>query len=657
MVPQPRPGHLVQFYETDRFLARAAGEFLAAGLRDGEPLVIIATEPHRRAILGELASRGFDLQQAGEMGRLLLLDAWQTLDQLMVGGSPSGERFEQVVGGALQRASAGSTRRVRAFGEMVDLLWRGGQRQAALRLEEMWNGLARERDFSLLCAYTMANFYKEDGLPGVCAQHDRVLEVEDGGGSGAAEHARALAAEIAHRREVEETLRASVAELRLAREELSDFAESAVIGLQWVDGAGKVLWANQEQLEMMGCPRDEYVGQPWSRFVVEPPAFADLIARLVQEGSLRDGELRLRAGDGTVKDVLVSANAYRRDGQVAYYRCFVRDVTDRKRAESERARLVAELQRTVHFNELFTAILGHDLRNPLNAMMTSAELALRRTGDEVVTRPLQRVLSSGKRMAAMIGQLLDFTRARQGGLPLERQVVDLHAVAEEVRAEVEAAHPGRQIQVRAEGDLRGRWDRARLAQALSNLISNAVQHGQPDAPVVVSLDGGSPHSVRAEVQNQGVIPPELLPEIFKPFRGAEQPRSGASPGLGLGLYITEQVVRAHRGDIAVASSVGAGTLFTVWLPRGGEGGAAFTARAAPAPASQPAPAPPAAELGLGSEAQVRLLVDSIHDYAIFMLDTQGHVRSWNVGAEHVLGYQREEILGKHLSVFYRPEES
>ncbi|HEY8207134.1 MAG TPA: PAS domain S-box protein [Myxococcaceae bacterium] len=439
---------------------------------------------------------------------------------------------------------------------------------------------------------------------------------------------------------------------RESEEELRDFAEHALFGLQWVDAGGVILWANQAQLRMLGYQRDEYVGQRLSRFHPDEREAQGLLDRMAREGGLQDAEARVRAGDGSYRDMLISANAFRRGGRVVYYRCFTHDVTDRKRADAERARLVAELERTVHLNGMFTAILGHDLRNPLNAIMTAIELLLRRTGEEKIQRPLQRALSSSKRMAAMIGQLLDLTRAREGGLPLERQPADLKSLVEEVRAEVELAHQGRAIEIRGEGDLRGRWDRTRLSQALANLIGNAAEHGEEGAPVVVTLDGTGELAVRIDVHNRGAIPPDLLPHVFEPFRGLEQKREGAR-GLGLGLYIAEQVVRAHRGEISVTSTEAAGTRFTMTLPRGGEGGAAFSPQVPP-----PVPAPRGTrEAGASPPAPLQLLVDSIRDYAIFMLDTQGHVRTWNHGARHVLGYAPEEIQGKHFAVFYRPEDA
>jgi signal transduction histidine kinase len=173
-------------------------------------------------------------------------------------------------------------------------------------------------------------------------------------------------------------------------------------------------------------------------------------------------------------------------------------------------------------------------------------------------------------MERMIAQLLDITRIRVGGgIPLDLQPVDLADLGRRVIGELERAHPDCTIQLEVLGDVAGSWDRDRLAQLVSNLVGNACQHGLPDAPVQVRADGSQPHRVQLEVRNDGVIPPELLPGIFDAFhvrssrRGS---REGAS-GLGLGLYITQQIAVAHGGSIAAESDELQGTRFTVELPR------------------------------------------------------------------------------------------
>lgn len=231
-----------------------------------------------------------------------------------------------------------------------------------------------------------------------------------------------------------------------------------------------------------------------------------------------------------------------------------------------RLEAVAEMRHTVRVNEMFTGMLGHDLRNPLGAIMTAAQLATKRAHDERLHKPLGRIVNSGRRMARMIDQLLDFTRVRVGGgLPLSTETFD---VVPEIRQVIEETSKaaGRSIALESVGDAVGDWDRERIGQVFSTLVGNAVQHGAPEMPARVRVDGTDPRAVRVEVTNGGVIPHDLVAKVFEPMTGGDG-RRAKSQGLGLGLYITKQIVRAHGGDVDAQSSVAGETAFHVVLPR------------------------------------------------------------------------------------------
>lgn len=174
--------HLVHFYEDDRVLFDVAGRFIGAGLRAGERALLVATQEHARGIAPHLESAG--VEEAVTTGRLLLLDADETLSRFMTGDAPDRKRFRAIVAEAFERLTGGAPGvRVRAFGEMVDLLCRRGQRRAALRLEELWNEVIAERPVSLLCAYVMSSFYdrggdRGEGFADVCQLHTHVLPPE-----------------------------------------------------------------------------------------------------------------------------------------------------------------------------------------------------------------------------------------------------------------------------------------------------------------------------------------------------------------------------------------------------------------------------------------------------------------------------------------------
>ncbi|HEU0014248.1 MAG TPA: sensor histidine kinase [Longimicrobium sp.] len=238
------------------------------------------------------------------------------------------------------------------------------------------------------------------------------------------------------------------------------------------------------------------------------------------------------------------------------------------------AESVAEFNENVkNAKEMFLGILGHDLRTPLGAIYTSARFMLD-TGelDEPHRTLTERIAGSSKRTVAMVGDLLDFTRSRLGGgIPIVRKKVNLGKVLHDVTDEISAAHPERKIVVDTREEEEGEWDAARMSQALTNLIGNAVEHGAPGTIVTVELRGDD-ENVAITIHNRGaVIPADRLNGIFNPMKGSATPRKplagGPTGNLGLGLYIAERIVHGHRGRIEVESLEGRGTTFTVHLPR------------------------------------------------------------------------------------------
>ena len=222
--------------------------------------------------------------------------------------------------------------------------------------------------------------------------------------------------------------------------------------------------------------------------------------------------------------------------------------------------------------EMFLAILGHDLRNPLGAILMSSKFMLetKELAEPHLTLA-SRIASSSSRMVRMVGDLLDFTRSRLGGgIPVVRADMSMGKVVHDVVDEIAAAHPLQAIKVNTRGEQRGEWDCSRITQVLTNLIVNALEHGT-DGTVSVETHGDD-DQITIAIHNRGpAIPAHRLNGIFNPMKtaiGGTTP-SGPSANLGLGLYIAERIVHAHRGRIEVESSEERGTTFTVHLPRRG----------------------------------------------------------------------------------------
>jgi signal transduction histidine kinase len=260
------------------------------------------------------------------------------------------------------------------------------------------------------------------------------------------------------------------------------------------------------------------------------------------------------------------------------------------RAAADRAALLAERERLVreaheaerrsrvveeeaekrrHTVDAILGIVGHDLRNPLGAVHMSAALLQKRGGLEGwQARTVERMRSSAGRMGRIIADLLSYTRTRLGnGIPIQRTGADLRAVVTRVVDELRAGNPDREIVIDARGeDLGGPWDPDRLEQVASNLVSNAVDHGDPGTPVRVELSACAATAVLA-VRNSGPgLPPEVLAHLFEPFSRPPDEKSRKASGLGLGLYICREIVRGHGGEITAETTPGE-MVVTVRLPR------------------------------------------------------------------------------------------
>lgn len=225
---------------------------------------------------------------------------------------------------------------------------------------------------------------------------------------------------------------------------------------------------------------------------------------------------------------------------------------------------VQQIQQAQAMSDLFIGVLGHDLRNPLNSIVSSAQLLEEEPDDPDNTlRKVRIIQRASGRMERLIQQVLDFALARvKGGIPVQLADVDLATTTRQVATELPPAAAER-VHLEISGNTKGQWDADRMMQVISNLVSNAVEYGDQAAPIRIVLDGTYPDVVRLRVHNGGYIPPATRDALFSAFK----PRSQHSRGLGIGLYIVDQIIRAHRGEISVTSHETDGTTFSILLPR------------------------------------------------------------------------------------------
>jgi len=611
-VQPAQPEHVVHFYETEGSLYDAVAQFSADGLAAGEPVIYIATPAHRSALLKRLKQNGCRVESAVASGDLTLLDARQTLSRFSVGGELDWNKFSSLVGGIIEEKVNGRRGlRVRLYGEMVDLLWRAGHKQAAIRLEEMWNDLSKVHSFSLLCSYRLGNFYKAGDpelLGQVCGTHSGVLPAST---ALLEQRARSLEKEIEHRKQLEVALREALSRrsgegvqagethrraeerrelgeerFRLLVETVQDYA------IFLLDPDGRISTWNAGARRIKGYQAEEIVGQHFSRFYPEEDVKAGKCERELEvatrDGRFEDEGWRVRKDGSRFWANVVITRMTNRGGKLIGFAKVTRDLTQRRALEDERIararaeaqsallalegekleRALAEQKSVDELREQLLGVVGHDLRSPLSSISMAAALMLKRGGlRDDDAKATARIARSADRISNIISQLLDFTRARLGGgVPIDPKPTDFGEVCTEVIAEYEMVHSNRALCFSSDMNTQGVWDRERLAQVVSNLVGNAIQYSMPDSPIDVSLRGEG-DVVSLWVHNDGPpIPAELLPTIFDPFRRGNR-HAQRTEGLGLGLFIVREMVRAHSGEIRVQSTEAEGTTFIVRLPR------------------------------------------------------------------------------------------
>ena len=280
-------------------------------------------------------------------------------------------------------------------------------------------------------------------------------------------------------------------------------------------------------------------------------------------------EYRLRRHDGVFRWIFDRGVPYTDDrGEFAGFIGSCVDVEDRRRAQDAREKHDQEqLALAREFENWILAIVSHDIRNPLGAIDTSAQLLATRAGrDDQMRKIAERIARSAARITNIVGDLLDLSRERHGGgIPVVLTPTDLAMLCREVTDEISTFAADREISVECEGTATGLWDAHRLTQALSNLVGNAVKHGAPGKPIDVRIRSDDARAI-VEVHNDGAIPNDIMPTLFQPF-AARGDSKRHRDGLGLGLFIAQAIARAHRGDLQVDSSPERGTTFRLVLPR------------------------------------------------------------------------------------------
>ncbi len=449
--------HVVQFYEQDQFLVETVGAYVVAGLEQGDAAVIIATSAHEKAFRARILQLDPNLESALGSGRLIFLNAEATLVKLLKDGLPDLEQFSAVVGGLIGDLNS-RFGKVRAYGEMVDILRTRGNNEAMLRLEEYWNRLADSHAFTLLCAYSLRNF---EGAS-ASASFNRVCEA----------HSHVLPSET-----------------------MTDLKDEAS--------------RNRE------------------------------IAALQQKAMALEVEVEVR-----------------------------------KKTESALRKSEESLREAVRARDEFLSIAAHELRTPLTSLHLQTSMQKRRLlrGDarvfekDAVSDFISNVDQQTFALSKLVDYVLDISRITQGTLELNPESLELGALVQDIvdRFSPQVRAAGTTLRITRESSITGTWDKLRIEQIVTNLLTNALKYGE-GKPIEVSVLRQGDGLARIGVHDQGRgIAIEDRERVFERFERAVC--SNHVSGLGLGLYICRQITEAHGGSIWVEHSGKAGSTFIVELP-------------------------------------------------------------------------------------------
>ncbi len=591
--------HFVQFYERDAALVASVAEFIGAGFESDAAAIVVATSDHLQSLEHCLAALHIDVAAARAADRLVALDAQQTVDSLLVEGWPDADRFAAVIEPRIAAAQKRAPRIV-VFGEMVALLWGEGRHEAAVRLEELWNDLARKYDFSLFCAYPIARMADGswEAIHAVCAAHShampanvvahaseekRLAEICD-----LKRRGRALDAEIGGRKATEQLLARSNRDLADFRDRtlqavralqeseeraehmhalLAAIVESSEDAIVSESLDGRITSWNAGARRLFGHGAEDALGQPMTMIIPPEHRHEELhiLDRLAKGERIEHFETVRIAKDGRRIDVSLTISPVRdRNGRVVGASKVARDVSERKRME-------AQLRDADHRKDEFIAMLGHELRNPLAPIRNAAEVLRRTNANNEASVELCRMLERQvQQMTRLIDDLLDVGRITRGVIRFRRERIDL---ADVVTRAVEMSEPllsRRRQRLRVElprERLPLDGDRARLTQLIVNLLDNAARYTPEGGAVALHVSSVEAGLVELRVQDSGIgISPEMLPKVFGLFVQA-RPGTDVQEGLGIGLALVRMIAEHHGGSVAATSAgAGKGSTFVVRLP-------------------------------------------------------------------------------------------
>lgn len=335
-------------------------------------------------------------------------------------------------------------------------------------------------------------------------------------------------------------------------EELEDFIENGSLPLHWVDGEGKIIWANKAELESLGYTKEEYIGKSITDFHANPDTINDILTRLTNKETLRNYEATLKHKNGSVRHVLINSNVLFKNDKFKHTRCFTRDITEIKELERKK--------------DEFIGAASHELKTPLTSIQAYVELLERtiKQGDiETANAYIKKTRNTINRMNTLIMDMLDLSKIHEGKLACTFKVFNPMKL---INNSVESIKHIVSHEIILKGKITQSilGDEHRLDQVLTNLLTNSVKYSPESGKVMVVLEEDN-NEIIVEVKDLGIgIPKEKQKHIFDRFYRAEDQIK--YQGLGIGLFIASEIIKQHKGKLWVESEPNKGSSFFFSIP-------------------------------------------------------------------------------------------
>lgn len=557
--------HFVQFYEDDTFLIDSVRDFID----QGHTALVVATQAHIDSLEKGLKIYGSELSEARRLGKYISLDATVALSHFMVEDLPDSQRFFDFISSVLSKAD--TTQHVRIFGEMVAILWAEGKQAAAVKLEELWNEFQKTADFSLACAYPLRDFkghshaesvskisslhshvFPTESYSELLTDDQRLLEI-----TVLQQKAQTLEAEVARRQEVEDTLRQTMKELKKSEEFNRSIIENSADCIKVLDLEGSIVTVNQT-----GCKVFEieditsYLGKSYIDFW--PGEYASVVVEALEKA--KQGEQgRFKGFCPTVTgnpkwwDVVITP-MYTPNGSIEKLLATSRDISEEVQLEQRK--------------DDFLNATSHELKTPLTSQMAFIQLLQRiiiKNDDTQYLKYLGKISEQTNKLARLVQDLLDGTKIKAGKLCFDCDAFDINECVQRVIEDIQPTTSHTiELVGRAPQTLYGNEER--IGQVVTNLIENAIKYSPNSDKIVITIEG-TDQQVTLRVTDFGIgIPKQDLPHAFDRFYRVGGADERTYPGLGMGLYISSEIIKGHKGNISVESSVGKGSTFSFTLP-------------------------------------------------------------------------------------------